>query len=75
MYADIARNISNAANNGYSNAKRIVITEGHRIQNASALECARQAKKRGADSVKIWGSTLDGKTELYIGSLTDRLGK
>ena len=26
------------------------------------MECARQAKKRGADSVKVWDSTLDGKT-------------
>lgn len=62
MYSDIARNISNVTNTGYSNAKRIVVTEGHRIQNESALECARQAKKRGADSVKVWDSTLDGKT-------------
>ena len=62
MYADIARNISNVTNTGYINAKRIVVTEGHRIQNESAFECARQAKKRGADSVKVWDSTLDGKT-------------
>jgi len=61
-YDDMARNISNVTNAGYSNAKRIVVTEGHRIQNASALECARQAKMRGADSVKVWDSTLDGKT-------------
>ena len=62
MYSEMARNINDYANIGYSNAKRIVVTEGHRIQNASALDCARQAKKRGADSVKVWDSTLDGKT-------------
>lgn len=62
MYSDIARNISNVTNIGYNNAKRIVVTEGHRIQNESAFECAMQAKKRGADSVKVWDSTLDGKT-------------
>ena len=61
-YADIARNISNVSKTGYSNAKRIVVTEGHRIQNAAALDCARHAKRRGADCVKIWDSTLDGKT-------------
>ena len=61
-FADIARNISNVSKTGYSNAKRIVLTEGHRIQNASALDCARAAKKRGANCVKVWDSTLDGKT-------------
>lgn len=62
MYSDIARNISNVTNTGYSNAKRIVVTEGHRIQNESAFECAKQAKMRGADVVVQWDSTLDGKT-------------
>lgn len=62
MYADIARNVSNVSNTGYSNAKRIVVTEGHRIQNEAAFECAKQARKRGAECVKVWDSTLDRKT-------------
>lgn len=73
MYADIARNINNISNTGYSNAKRIVVTEGHRIQNESALECARQAKKRGADSVKIWDATLDGKTRPHHRQLNGQI--
>ena len=62
MYKDIARNISNVSNTGYSNAKRIVVTEGHRIQNEAAFECAKQARLRGAECMKVWDSTLDGKT-------------
>ena len=61
-YSIIARNVNNVANTGFSNAARIVRTEGHRIQQASAFDCARGAKKRGADVVKVWDSTLDGKT-------------
>ena len=61
-YADIARNVNNVANTGYSNAKRIVVTEGHRIQIAAALECSKQAKARGANIVNIWDATLDART-------------
>lgn len=61
-YADISRNVSNKSNSGLSNAARIVRTEGNRIQNSAAFECAKDAKKRGADVVKVWDSTLDGKT-------------
>lgn len=61
-YADIARNVDNQAHTGLSNAMRIVRTEGHRIQQAAAFDCAKAAKERGADVVKIWDATLDGKT-------------
>lgn len=62
MYSEMARNINDHANIGYNNAKRIVVTEGHRIQNASAMDCAVKAKAKGADVVVQWDSTLDGKT-------------
>lgn len=61
-YRDIARNISNVSSAPLSRAKLIVRTEAHRIQNASRLDCITQAKKRGADVVKQWDSTLDGDT-------------
>lgn len=61
-YNDIARNIANATGIGLSNAKRIARTEGHRIQNAAALDAQKAAKEAGADVVKQWDSTLDGKT-------------
>lgn len=61
-YRDIARNISNVSNAPLSRAKLIARTEAHRIQNASRLDCIVQAKKRGANVVKVWDATLDGVT-------------
>ena len=43
-------------------AKRIARTEGHRIQCQSTMDACHNAKDRGADVVKVWDSTLDGKT-------------
>lgn len=61
-YADIARNLNNVSRAGYSNAKRIVVTEGHRIQQTSANDARKAAKSKGADVVKQWDAALDGKT-------------
>ena len=61
-FADIARNVHNASGSGYSNAKRIVVTEGHRIQEGAAHDSAKAAEARGAHIVRIWDSTLDRKT-------------
>lgn len=61
-YSEIARNINGKMDIGYTNAVRIVRTEGHRIQSASALDAMYAAREKGADVVKQWDSTLDGKT-------------
>lgn len=61
-YNDIARNISNVSKAPLSRAKTIVRTEGHRIQQKSTKDAQQQAKSKGADVVKQWDSTLDGKT-------------
>lgn len=61
-YTDIARNLNNASKSGLYNAKRIVRTEGHRIQQQSAEDNRNAAKKKGADIVRQWDSTLDGRT-------------
>lgn len=61
-YADIARNQRNASKLPLSNANRIVRTEGHRIQQASTMDAQRTAKAKGADVVKQWDATLDGRT-------------
>ena len=61
-YSDIARNINSAARTGLFNAKRIARTESHRIQQASTVDAQNAAKAKGADVVKQWDSTLDGKT-------------
>ena len=46
----------------YAYAKRIARTEGHRIQCQSTMDACYKAKDKGADVVKQWDSTLDGKT-------------
>lgn len=61
-YEQIARNISNYTTLPLSNAKRIVRTEGHRIQQASADDARNVAKSKGADVVKQWDASLDGAT-------------
>lgn len=61
-YQDIARNISNVSGAPLSRAKTITRTEGHRIQQASTRDAQLVAKSKGADVVKQWDATLDGKT-------------
>lgn len=61
-YDHIARNISNRTNQSFNKTMRIVRTEGHRIQIEAAYEQQQKAKKAGADIVKQWDSTLDGRT-------------
>lgn len=61
-YRDIARNIRNVSGAPLSRAKTIARTEGHRIQQTSTRDAQYAAKKRGADIVKQWDATLDGRT-------------
>lgn len=62
----IAGRIANGMNSPYRKAlnRTILIarTEGHRIQQQSALDAQYRAKEKGADVVKQWDSTLDNKT-------------
>lgn len=62
MYADIARNVNARANVGINNAIRIARTEGHRVQQEAAYHAQQRAKEAGADIVKQWDSTMDGRT-------------
>ena len=62
MYQDITRNILKKANIGVNKAIRIARTEGHRIQQQATFDAQKGAKERGADIVKQWDSTLDGRT-------------
>lgn len=64
LYDDIARNIQFKTNAPLNRAKTIVRTEAHRIQQASAEDARQVAKSKGANVVKIWDATLDGKTRL-----------
>lgn len=62
MYDQVAARIDRVANIGFNNAYRIARTEGHRVSQASALEAMQAAKNSGADVVKQWDATLDGRT-------------
>lgn len=61
-YQQVARGLANYTNIGYNNAIRIARTEGHRIQVQGTMDACYKAKKKGADVVKQWDSTLDGRT-------------
>lgn len=62
MYNDIARNIADYAGISKNRAMTISRTEGHRIQIHATATAQNRAKAKGADVVKQWDSTLDGKT-------------
>lgn len=61
-YGEIARNISERMNISLRKARRIVITEAHRIREEAAQDARSAAKTQGADVVKQWDATMDGKT-------------
>lgn len=61
-YAEIARGIDRKMNTGMKVAMRIARTEGARINQESRFDAAKKAKEAGADLVKQWDSTLDGRT-------------
>lgn len=63
-YANIARNIASDSNVGFNRAMRITRTEGHRVQAQSAMDVCYKARDAGADIVKQWDATLDGRTRL-----------
>lgn len=59
---EIGAMVERRANIGLYNAQRIARTEGHRIQNAAKMDAMNAAKGEGADVVKQWDSTMDGRT-------------
>lgn len=68
-YYQVAQQISMKMLGTYENAggslayaKRIARTEGHRIQVQAAMDACYSAQERGADIVKQWDSTIDGRT-------------
>lgn len=63
-YANIARNLENRSKQALNRTMRIARTEGHRVTLQSQLQSMSKAKEKGADIVKQWDSTLDGKTRL-----------
>ena len=61
-FNEIARNIANESNIGFNKAVRIARTEGARVYNTASHDACVKAKEKGANVVKQWNSTLDGKT-------------
>lgn len=61
-YENIAVRLSRHIQGDYNKSLRIVRTEGHRIQNQSALDVMQKAVAVGADVVKQWDATLDEHT-------------
>ncbi|MCI6998031.1 MAG: phage head morphogenesis protein [Eubacterium sp.] len=65
-YQDMAKELSNKMispfSPSYNQALRIARTEGARVNNATAFEAMKKAKKFGLDIVKQWDSTLDNRT-------------
>ena len=72
-YSDIARNIDNRMNSGLKKSYRIARTEGHRINQEASFDAMNKAKDSGADIVKQWDSTLDGRTRPHHSQLNGQI--
>lgn len=61
-YNEIARNLNNVTQEGVNSSYRIARTEMGRVSQESKFDCMQRAKANGADIVKQWDSTMDGRT-------------
>ena len=65
-WGDIAVNIASGMNSpmrrALNDSMRIARTEGHRVQQQGFLDAGFEAIKNGADVLKQWDATLDGRT-------------
>ncbi|MCD8127498.1 MAG: phage head morphogenesis protein [Clostridiales bacterium] len=65
-WLEVAKSIASGMNSPFkkamNNAIRIARTEGGRIISQASLDAAYKARASGADSVKQWNATLDGRT-------------
>ena len=62
MAVQIAKGMNSPLRVAINKAIRIARTEGHRIQQQAGLDSQHAAKKEGADILKQWDATLDGRT-------------
>lgn len=65
MAEKIAKGMNSPFKKAYNRAVVISRTEGHRIQQKSALDAQYAAKEKGADIVKQWDATLDNRTRSH----------
>lgn len=61
-YSKIAKQLAMESEASYKQAMRIVRTEGGRVKSEAKLNSMKSAKDDGADIVKQWDATFDGKT-------------
>jgi hypothetical protein len=65
-WVDVAVDLASGMNNPFDiamhDAMRIVRTEGHRVNQQGFLDAGDIAKDTGADILKQWDATLDGRT-------------
>ena len=61
-YSKIAKQLAMESEANYKQAMRIVRTEGGRVKSEAKLNSMKEAKEAGADIVKQWDATFDGKT-------------
>lgn len=61
-WQQIAQSLAFYSDISINRALTIARTEGHRVQNESQMKTLNKAKEAGADVVKQWDSTLDGRT-------------
>ena len=61
-YTKIAQNLSSLIQEEYNKSRRIAITESGRVQSEAKLNIQQKAKAKGANIMKEWSCTFDGKT-------------
>lgn len=61
-YSEIVRNLDNTTKEGVNSSYRICRTEMGRVSQEAKYNSMVKAKENGADIVKQWDSTMDGKT-------------
>ena len=71
-YRDIAVVLSDKGNMSFKRAYTIARTEGHRVSIEAKSDAINKSIKNGADLVKMWDSTLDGKTRQSHASLDNQ---
>lgn len=68
-YRDIAVVLSDKGNTSFKRAYTIARTEGHRVSIEAKSDAINKSIEKGADLVKMWDATLDGKTRHSHASL------
>ena len=74
-YSEIARNIENSVGVSMRKANQIAQNEGQRVRLSATKDMAHRAKEMGADLVKQWDATLDGRTRPHHRELDQQIAE